>query len=848
LEFCPVQSNQIQNIMRSVLQILLSSLLDTPFVESQTNQEKAISILKAYFTLTPSQMTIAYQDSYGYALIVISAGLVGMAPKKFADPIERHYLQPFAKEHGLSSKDLLTFQSNVAKSLKFFAKQKDQLFQIEEMTDEDLMALISYKNTTELSDLVLEQMRRIAPLDDTLAAFLRFDGQLGDSLLFFFCEIVRKKEQLEKTQAALQREGLCISVRQFQEKIEHFKGLQKNVPSLLNKITQQLTGLQQAYSAWQSHYEQLIRFSKHFENGLEELLKWAKELYSTLIYEDQSLLEKSLQKFTELMARQNLSSQIKVRDEFTHHKTANLKLIREAASQLKQLSPQNPEYNRFSLIVSSALSSTGQLEQAENFLLQLLENQTTNEEKALAYSNLFQVLLRRQAYTEAFKNLQSAIALDAQKYAWHDIYKYPPEKLLGAGGMGCVFLCRNNNKLIRKEWVMVKCFWENLKSFKEAIAMRDIAAYYILEPLDFGYLDIFKQERAFLVTEYIEGAIDGESWLEKNGPMDLKMGLTVGLQIAKALQLAHKVGIYHLYLKPANVLLKETETGIAVKITDFGLSQVASSLRSQAAASQGEFSKFGKAVFASLDYVLPESGKSNEANDIFAFGSTMYRFLTGLNPRPFSQDKLPEAPALRQLLFDCIKGDISAQQLFNDLKAIEDSYMDKKREAFRYTDNGNGTVTDNKTGLIWLKNANAFGRQNWKAAMRSVANIAHGQYDLTDGSMPGMWRLPTEKEWKAMVNNKYEKPALSNATGTEHWQDGDAFLNVQMSYYWSIADEELTNFAWYVYLYYGYVDITEKSNYNYVWPVRDGQSLKIITEKSNYNYVWPVGDGQSLKI
>jgi len=802
--------------MKSILQTLLSSLLDTPFVQSQTNQEKAISILKAYFTLTPSQMSIAYQDSYGYALIVISASR--MAPKKFAAPIEQHYLQPFAKEHGLSSENLLTFQSNAAKSLKFFAKEKDQLFQIEEITDEDLIALFNYKDTSELSELVLEQMRQIAPLDDTLAAFLRFEGLLGDSLLFFFREIVRK--HFEKTQAALQREGLCISVPQFQEKIEHFKVLQKNVPSRLNKITQRLTELQQTYSVWQNHYEQLIRFSKHFEKGLPE---WAKELYSTLIYEEQSLLEKSLQKFTELMAGKNLSSQIKVRDEFTHHKTANLEIIREAVSQLKQLLPQNPKYNRFSFIVSSALSSTGQLETAENVLLQLLENNLKDEEKALAYFNLFQVQLRRQAYTEAFKNLQSAIALAPQKYAWHDIYKYPPEKLLGAGGMGCVFLCRNNNKLIRKEWVVVKCFWEDIKGFKEAIAMRDIAAYYILEPIDFGYLDIFKQERAFLVSEYIEGAIDGETWIEKNGPMDLKMGLIVALQIAKALQLAHEVGIYHLYLKPANVLLKETETGISVKITDFGLSQVASSVRSQAAASQGEFSKFGQAVFASLDYVLPELGKSNEANDIFAFGATMYRFLTGLNPRPFSQDKLPEAPTLRQLLFDCIKADISAQQLFNELKAIEDSYMDKKREAFRYTDNGNGTVRDNKTGLVWLKNANAFGRQNWKAAMRSVAELAHGQYGLSDDSKPGMWRLPTEKEWKEMVNNKYEKPALSNATGTEQWQDGDAFLNVQMSYYWSTADEELTSFAWYVYLYYGYVDITEKSNYNYVWPVRDGQ-------------------------
>ncbi|RKZ74987.1 MAG: hypothetical protein DRQ57_09055 [Gammaproteobacteria bacterium] len=44
----------------------------------------------------------------------------------------------------------------------------------------------------------------------------------------------------------------------------------------------------------------------------------------------------------------------------------------------------------------------------------------------------------------------------------------------------------------------------------------------------------------------------------------------------------------------------------------------------------------------------------------------------------------------------------------------------------RYTDNGNGTVTDNRSGLIWLKNANCFERQNWETAMQSAANLANG--------------------------------------------------------------------------------------------------------------------------
>jgi hypothetical protein len=61
--------------------------------------------------------------------------------------------------------------------------------------------------------------------------------------------------------------------------------------------------------------------------------------------------------------------------------------------------------------------------------------------------------------------LQTAIEFDSEQYALHDINKayYPIERLLGAGGMGCVLLCKNENHLIEQERVVVKCFWETLK-------------------------------------------------------------------------------------------------------------------------------------------------------------------------------------------------------------------------------------------------------------------------------------------------------------------------------------------------------------------------------------------------
>ena len=55
----------------------------------------------------------------------------------------------------------------------------------------------------------------------------------------------------------------------------------------------------------------------------------------------------------------------------------------------------------------------------------------------------------------------------------------------------------------------------------------------------------------------------------------------------------------------------------------------------------------------------------------------------------------------------------------------------------RFVDNGNGTVTDRLTKLIWLKNANAFGIRTWEQALSDANTLASGSAGLTDGSVAG---------------------------------------------------------------------------------------------------------------
>ncbi|MCK5716800.1 MAG: DUF1566 domain-containing protein [Thiomargarita sp.] len=140
----------------------------------------------------------------------------------------------------------------------------------------------------------------------------------------------------------------------------------------------------------------------------------------------------------------------------------------------------------------------------------------------------------------------------------------------------------------------------------------------------------------------------------------------------------------------------------------------------------------------------------------------------------------------------------------------------------RYTDHGNGTIIDNRTQLIWLKDANCFGLQDWDSAQKYIHTLADGQYGLCDGSKLGSWRLPTKTEWIAMMDTQYTWPALSNGLGTAKWTNCDIFEDVQASWYWSSSTLSFApSYIWYANLFYGKLFNTTKNFTRFVWPVRD---------------------------
>jgi YVTN family beta-propeller protein len=157
----------------------------------------------------------------------------------------------------------------------------------------------------------------------------------------------------------------------------------------------------------------------------------------------------------------------------------------------------------------------------------------------------------------------------------------------------------------------------------------------------------------------------------------------------------------------------------------------------------------------------------------------------------------------------------------------------------RYEDNGDGTATDCRTGLIWLKNANCIiplngidksaGVLTWANAVAWTKALGQGFCGLQDGSGPGDWRLPYRTEWMQMVSSArkqlFSNPALTNRAGTAQWTPGDLFDNVDQPYvwFWSFTQRDAST-AWGISLGdYGQIQFDSKLNTAYVWPVRSGQ-------------------------
>ncbi len=139
-----------------------------------------------------------------------------------------------------------------------------------------------------------------------------------------------------------------------------------------------------------------------------------------------------------------------------------------------------------------------------------------------------------------------------------------------------------------------------------------------------------------------------------------------------------------------------------------------------------------------------------------------------------------------------------------------------------FTDHEDGTVTDRRTGLTWLRNTDTFGKRTWAGAVTDCGTLAHGMHGLTDGSAAGDWRLPGIEELNRLITGLPSRPAMPDAAVTGRWQEGTPFTGTQTTYYWSgTPHASHACVAWLVLPGVGIVLYDEKTGRYGVWPVRN---------------------------
>lgn len=218
--------------------------------------------------------------------------------------------------------------------------------------------------------------------------------------------------------------------------------------------------------------------------------------------------------------------------------------------------------------------------------------------------------------------------------------RYEIIEKVGNGGMATVY--KATDKVLKRH-VAVKILRDEFTTDEEFIRRFEAeaqSAARLTHPNIVSIYDVGVDGNLYyIVMELIQGKTLKEIIIKEKGPLPWKWSINVAIQIASALEIAHRNNIIHRDIKPHNIII--TEDGIA-KVTDFGIAK---------AVSNSTITAFGTTI-GSVHYFSPEharGGFTDAKSDLYSLGVVMYEMVTGRVP--FDADT-PVSVALKHMQED----------------------------------------------------------------------------------------------------------------------------------------------------------------------------------------------------
>lgn len=550
---------------------------------------------------------------------------------------------------------------------------------------------------------------------------------------------------------------------------------------------------------------------------LNDALQGVGGLVEQKLDENRHLLEELRDEVRKLVVHARLpQGELEARHSISIHTDAEKRLVKDLLRQFREL-PEDQQHRMVDLErnLGELLFGSGLPEEAAAVFRDAAAHDDRPDQQALAHYNAYRSALERQDWDAALTDLLEAATRDPERFAPFPLDRYTPERILGAGGFGVVFLCKDLYRGKGGKDTVIKALrtGDLTRSpedvFHELAVLEELRHPRILVPFECGHADGPTKQRPYLKMDYFAGQTLQEH-VDHRGMFSADDWREIALAIAETMQVAHAANVLHRDLKPDNLLVSQADGRLDFKIIDFGLAVPIRPLQ-QSLQHGATASLLGSTAVGTLKYAPPEQrGERSDVrpgpySDIYSFGKlSCYALFGTTEPRRRHWSDL-EDDDLADLLEDCLEEEPESRpQTFAEVaerltltptkprpavtsqpvEPVDSDVSPVEPPATKPTGSGNKAgdeSSDNSLNLpmIWCPSG-TFLMGSPKGEVESRDNEDQVEVTLSQGFWLGKFPV-TQAEWQQVMQSEPWKgqPSVKNAATCPatyvDWEEAMAF-------------------------------------------------------------------------